>query len=188
MTPVSSSLPTPEFSLKLAAKDVPPSGTTIEFSADAETCTALARRLGILELQGLRGTAKVRPFRKHGLTADCRFKATVIQACVVTLDPVTQQVDERFTRRWLPEHPNEPDAGIEAREVLIEAESEDAPEPMAGGAVDIGEAVAEELALAIDPYPRVPGVAYDLPPEAAEDAAEERPNPFTVLEKLKKND
>lgn len=188
MAPVSPSSLTPEFSLKVAAKDVPPAGTTIAFSADAETCAALARRFGVLELQGLRGTAKVRPFRKQGLTAECRFEATVVQACVVTLDPVTQRIDETFARRWLPEHLLESESNIEAREVLIEAEGEDAPEPMTGGAVDIGEAVAEELALAIDPYPRKPGIAYDLPAEAPEDAAEDRPNPFTVLEKLKKND
>ncbi|PKQ06323.1 MAG: hypothetical protein CVT72_06920 [Alphaproteobacteria bacterium HGW-Alphaproteobacteria-11] len=178
----------PEFSLKLAVKDVPPAGKSIEFNADAETCAALARRFGILELQGLKGTVTVRPFRKQGLIADCRFEATVVQACVVTLDPVTQRIEESFTRRWLPEQPIEPGTAIEAREVLIEAEGEDAPEPMTGGAVDIGEAVAEELALAIEPYPRKAGVAYDLPSEAPEDAAEERPNPFTVLEKLKKND
>ena len=186
--PLSSSSHTPEFSLKLAAKDVPPAGTSIEFSADAATCAALARRFGILELHGLRGTATVKPFRKQGLSVDGRFEATVIQACVVTLDPVTQQIEASFTRRWLPEHPIGPETGAEAREVLIEAEGEDTPEPMTGGAVDIGEAVAEELALAIEPYPRKPGVAYDLPSEAPEDAAEERPNPFTVLEKLKKND
>lgn len=178
----------PEFSVKLALKDVPPAGKSIEFNADAEIRAALARRFGVLELQDLKGTVKVRPFRKQGLIADCRFEATVVQACVVTLDPVTQWIEESFTRRWLPDHLIGPETGAEAREVLVDAEGEDAPDPMTGGAVDIGEAVAEELALAIEPYPRKPGVAYDLPSEAPEDAAEERPNPFTVLEKLKKND
>lgn len=178
----------PEFSLKLTTKDVPSNGTSVDFSADAETCAALARRFGILELSDLQGTAKVRPFRKHGLTLGCRYRATVVQACVVTLEPVVQQVDDRFTRRWLPEHMIEPEASVDVREVLIEAEGDDAPDPMDGNTIDIGEAVAEALALAIDPYPRKPGVAYNVSAEVPDDAAEERPNPFAVLEKLKKND
>ncbi|MDO8840197.1 MAG: DUF177 domain-containing protein [Parvibaculum sp.] len=172
----------------LAAKDVPAAGTVLKFDADAATCAALARRFNILELQYLRGTASVRPFRKHGLTLDCRFEAVLVQSCVVTLDPVVQKVEESFTRRWLPEHLIEPAGAADGREILIEAEGDDAPDPMTGGAIDIGEAVAEALALAIDPYPRKPGVAYDVPPDVPDAVAEERPNPFAALEKLKKND
>jgi uncharacterized metal-binding protein YceD (DUF177 family) len=178
----------PEFDLKLAAKDVTSSGITIDFDVDEGTRAALARRFGILELQHLRGTASVRPFRKHGLTLDCRFEAVLAQPCVVTLDPMVQKVDESFTRRWLPEHLIELESSADGREILIEAEGEDAPEPMTGGAINIGEAVAEALALAIDPYPRKPGVAYNTPPDVPGAAAEERPNPFAVLEKFKKND
>ncbi len=179
-----------EFRLMLAAKDVPTAGTVLKFDADAGACAALARRFNILELQYLRGTASVRPFRKHGLTLDCHFEAALAQSCVVTLDPVVQTIDERFTRRWLPEHLIEPAVAADGREIeiLVEAEGEDAPEPMTGGAIDIGEAVAEALALAIDPYPRKPGVAYDVPPDVLDPVAEERPNPFAALEKLKKND
>lgn len=158
------------------------------FEADAETRAALARRFGILELQLLRGTARVRPFRKHGLTLECRFEAHLTQSCVVTLDPVPQRIDESFTRRWLPEHLIEPEGGTDGREILVEAEGDDAPEPMDGGSIDIGEAVAEALALAIEPYPRRPDAAYNAPPEVPAAVAEERPNPFAALEKLKEND
>lgn len=178
----------PEFSLKLTTIDVPSNGTSIDFSADEETCAALARRFGILELSDLRGTAKVRPFRKHGLTLECRYRATVVQACVVTLEPVVQYVDDNFIRRWLPEHMIEPETSVDAREVLIEAEGDDVPDPMEGNTIDIGEAIAEALALTIDPYPRKPGVAYSVSTEVPDGATEERPNPFAVLEKLKKND
>jgi len=188
MTLQTPSVPEPEFRLRIAAKDVPPTGAQIAFEADAKTRAALARRFGILELQVLRGTARIRPFRKHGLILDCRFEAQLTQSCVVTLDPVPQRIDENFTRRWMPAHLIEPDGIADGREILVEAEGDDAPEPMENGAIDIGEAVAEALALAIEPYPRRPDAAYNPSPEASAAAAEERPNPFAVLEKLKKND
>ena len=74
-----------------------------------------------------------------------------------------------------------------AAEIAIDIEADDAPEPLVAGGVDVGEAVAERLALALDPYPRKPGASFDTPPEEPGDASESRPNPFAALEKLKKN-
>lgn len=180
-----------EFSLMVAAADVPPAGTELRFEADAAARERLARRYDIPELARLSGTARIRPYRKEGLTLECRFEATLVQTCVVTLDPVTQTVDEEFVQRYLPEHligpvtaPSESD-----REVMVDLDAEDAPEPMNAGKIDVGEAVAERLALAIDPYPRKPEARFEAPSpsEEAGDASESKPNPFAVLEKLKKN-
>ncbi|ABS64528.1 conserved hypothetical cytosolic protein [Parvibaculum lavamentivorans DS-1] len=182
-------LPDTEFSQIVTANEVPPNGTEIKFVADVAALKALAQRYDVLEVTRLAGTGRVRPYRKAGLTLECAFEAEVIQACVVTLDPVRQSIAASFTQRYLPAHMIEPEAlepGIGA-EVTIDIEAEDAPEPMTGNAIDVGEAVAEQLALAIDPYPRKQGVAFEAPPEGEEDASEIRPNPFAALEKLKKN-
>lgn len=180
----------PEFSLIVAAADVPPAGKELRFDVDETIRRKLAARMGIVALKRLTGTASLRPYRKEGLTLDCRFEADLVQSCVVTLEPVDEHVEEEFRQRYLPAHlldlpsAKAPDS---QREIAIDIEADDAPEPLAAGGVDVGEAVAERLALALDPYPRKPGASFDTPPEEPGDASESRPNPFAALEKLKKN-
>jgi hypothetical protein len=70
----------------------------------------------------------------------------------------------------------------------LDVEGAEAPEPVLDGWIDLGELAAEQLGLAIDPYPRKPDA--ELPAEwkaepGAEPAVTERPNPFAALEKLK---
>jgi uncharacterized metal-binding protein YceD (DUF177 family) len=82
----------------------------------------------------------------------------VVQECVVTLEPVAQRVAEEIAFRLLP-------AGREAADGpddLDEIETED-------DVADLGEAVAEQLALALDAYPRAAGA--ELPPEARDEAS-----------------
>ncbi|MDP1628244.1 DUF177 domain-containing protein [Parvibaculum sp.] len=178
-----------EFSRIVTVNDVPPSGIEIKFTADAKALKALARRYDVAEVKHLSGTGRIRPYRKAGLTLECTFKAEVVQSCVVTLDPVSQSIETSFTQRYLPAHMIEPEIGVPVAEseIVIDVEAEDAPEPMTGNGIDVGEAVAEQLALAIDPYPRKPGIAFEAPVEDEDDASESPPNPFAVLEKLKKN-
>jgi uncharacterized metal-binding protein YceD (DUF177 family) len=98
------------------------------------------------------------------------------------LDPVPARIDERFEVDFL--------QGVQpaVTDVELDAEAAEAPEPAPDGWIDLGELAAEQLGLALDPYPRKPDAA--VPAEwkaeaAAEPIAPERPNPFAVLEKLK---
>ena len=77
-------------------------------------------------------------------------------------------------------------------EVDLSLDEEDPPDPIVGGIIDIGEAVAEHLALALEPFPRAPGAEF----QAAEflkstdkiiEPAKETRNPFAVLASLRKN-
>lgn len=181
--------PQQDFRIFVAASDVPPGGKDVSFEASGRTLKELADRLKVLGVVSLSGKAKIRPYRKEGLTVEASFQAEVVQTCVVTLEPVHQQIEESFTQRYLPEHMIEPEVEqvSNEREIAIDIEAEDAPEPMTGSGVEIGEAVAERLALALDPYPRKPGAAFEPPAEEAGDVPESKPNPFAALEKLKKN-
>ena len=181
--------PHQDFRLFVAVNEVTPGGKEVPFEAEERVLKELADRFGIAEVVSLSGLAKVRPYKKAGLTVEADFRAEVVQNCVVTLEPVHQLIEESFTQRYLPEHmisPDLPQASNE-REIEIDIEADDAPEPMTGNGVEIGEAVAERLALALDPYPRKPGVAFEPPVDEADDAPESKPNPFAALEKLKKN-
>ena len=140
---------------------------------------ALARRFGIIGIGALRATLRLEPEPGGSTRARGRLSAEVEQSCVVTLDPVRQAVEAALDLRILEEG------------VLPADDDPDSPDEIEshGGLVDLGEAVAEQLALALDPYPRAAGAELptfdtgDEPP--AEEEAPKRPNPFAGLAKLR---
>lgn len=147
-----------EFSRPLALGRVGPEGREELLEATESERAALARRFGIPAVESLRARLRLMPEEDGAIMVHGRLEAAVVQDCVVTLEPVAQRVAEDIVFRLLPsgreptEGPDEPDE-IETQQ----------------GVADLGEAVAEQLALALDPYPRAPDAV--LPPEATDDSA-----------------
>jgi len=171
-----------EFSRPLALDRVSATQHREEIAPTAKELAALAQRFGLVSLDRLSASFALKRVRKDLVRAKGRVTAELVQACVVTLDPIPARIDEKFEVDFL-EGVQPPVADLE-----LDAEAADAPEPAPSGWIDLGELAAEQLGLAIDPYPRKPGAA--IPDEwrggpAAEPAAVERPNPFAALEKLK---
>lgn len=161
--------PAPEFSRLLRLGLVGPDGRREVLEADEAERAALARRFGIPAVGSLRAELRLWPEAGGAVRAEGRLAADVVQSCVVTLEPVPQRVEEGVALRLLPE-------GAEPQD---DADEPDEIPSGAGGVVDLGEAVAEQLALALDPYPRAPDAA--LPAEAS-DAAE---RPMAALAQLR---
>lgn len=116
----------------------------------------LARRLDLLSLDRL--SAAVRLRRVRGGTAvrlSGRFTAEVTQRCVVTLEPVSGHIEEEFEVLYA-DAPLSEEIGFGA-----DAELSGPDEALPEGDLDIGEAVAQQLSLSLDPYPRAPGAALD---------------------------
>ena len=111
------------------------------------------------------------------MALDASFRAELVQTCVVTLEPFSAPVEGAFERVYAPGSAEEP-----AEEELGE---EDPPDAIIDGVIDIGEAVAEQLALELDPFPRAPGVVFEgfSVGEGGDEASPA--NPFAVLAKLK---
>ncbi|MBM3542670.1 MAG: DUF177 domain-containing protein [Alphaproteobacteria bacterium] len=176
--------PVPEFSRPLALRDLGPEGTTLRIEASAEECAALARRFGLAGIARLAAELWVEPMAGPGtLRLEGRLEAAVRQTCVVTLEPFDQAVAAHFERLYAPPGDEAPGAAGEG------AGGEDVVEPLAGDSLDLGEVVAEELALDLDPYPRAPGVDtsevlknYGVSADNAADAG-----PFAALAKLKRD-
>jgi uncharacterized metal-binding protein YceD (DUF177 family) len=147
-----------EFSRPLALGRVGPEGHTELLVATAAECAALARRFGIPGVGSLRATLRLEPEEDGAILVRGWLEAKVVQECVVTLEPVRQRVAEDITFRLLP-------AGREP------AEGPEDPDEIAceHDVAELGEVVAEQLALALDPYPRAPGAA--LPAEATDEQA-----------------
>ncbi|MDN3564259.1 YceD family protein [Paeniroseomonas aquatica] len=143
----------PEFHRPVPLGTVGQAGRRLALEATPEECAALAGRLGILDLASLTASLQLLPEEGGSVRVEGRLVARLTQACVVSLDPVGQAVDEEIAFRLLPPG-REPQDGPDD---IDEIESPD-------GIADLGEALAELLALALDPYPRAP--AAELPAEA----------------------
>ena len=164
---------------------------TFRFKATEMECKRLAERLGISAVESLdaeivvQRAADGRSYKLRG-----SLSATVVQDCVVTLDPVTLPVHAEFDMSFAPSvRSGTPAVADDEAEIWIGAIGDDPPEPLKDGRIEAGEVVVEELALALDPYPRAPDA--ELPtayrdvegPAAGED---ERRQPFAALESLVK--
>ena len=134
------------------------SGSALDIAASESECTALAKRFGFLDLKGF--TARVTVDLQLGgqVVVEGRLRGKVVQACVLSLEPVTQELDDGFRivfQKVLAEE-RDPESG----EAVLNAQA-DAPEPLTGNMLDVGEIVAEQLSLAADPYPRRAGLKLE---------------------------
>ena len=162
-----------EFSRPVDLTRLGPGGSNYAIAATAEERAALARRFDLLGLDLLTAKVTLTPVAGDFYRLSATLEAALTQACVVTLDPVPAHIEERFSLLY---------GALDAqKEVLLDGESETV-EPLDGMIVDIGEAVAQQLSLALDPFPRAadaPAQAGEAPPQPPLDS------PFAVLSGLR---
>ncbi|MGA9867090.1 MAG: DUF177 domain-containing protein [Acetobacteraceae bacterium] len=153
-----------ELSRPVAVARIGATPLSVEVRANPDECQALALRMRIPAILTL-NCAFVLRCEAGGIRADGRLQARVTQVCVVSLDEFEADIAETFAVRFVPE-------GTETDEIDPEADDEI---PYADATVDLGEAAAQQLALALDPYPRKPGVT----------SVEESPAPSSAFAALK---
>ena len=182
-----SSEPQPEFSRLVPVDRLGEVEITEEISAEPGERAALARRFGLLSLDRLSATLRLERAGARNLVRIAgRLAAEVTQACVVTLEPVGAHLEKGFILLYdLDAVAAQGEAGG-AREVVVEPEAEEPPEPVGPHGIDLGEAVAQQLAIALDPYPRAPGAALPEEPRAGAGGARAAEGPFAALESLKR--
>jgi len=154
----------PEFSRRVELARLGALEAIYPISADAAEREALVRRFDLLSLDRLE--AKIRLQRLAGgmVRLSGWLGADVVQACVVSLEPVASMLDWDFTVLYGSTEPG--------KTVMVDLETDEA-EPFDGDAIDIGEAVAQQLALALDPYPRAPGASLEWDGQAARPRSED---------------
>jgi uncharacterized metal-binding protein YceD (DUF177 family) len=159
----------PEFSRPVAVVSIPPEGRVIAVEASPTERALLAARFGLPSIEALACRFALSPLPGSGLSAEGTLAARVHQVCVVSGEAFEAAVTEDFSLRFVP--PQALSADIEV----------DGPDhiPIAGSSVDLGEAAAEQLALALDPCPRSPA----LPPTADADEVTSL-SPFAALGNL----
>lgn len=152
-------------------------GDRLDLIATDSEKASIAERLGLLSLDRLEAHAIL---SRDGqcVQVSGRLKAVLDQACVATGEPVPAHVDEPFDLRFVPEP-----VGA-SREEEVELEEADLDTVFHDGSViDLGGAITDTLALALDPYPRSAGAEAAL--KEAGVLTEEEASPFAALAALK---
>jgi uncharacterized metal-binding protein YceD (DUF177 family) len=151
-------------------------------ASDAERAS-LIKDFDLLSLENVAADLDIAPWGQKGVKVGGRIRADVVQPCVLTLQPVPSRIDHRFSLSFLPADAIAADPKTVAEaEVIVVYDEEDPPEPLEGNSIDFGPILAEQLALALDPYPRAPGATLE---ETAEEGVENPASPFAALSKLR---
>lgn len=160
----------PEFSRLRRLDTIGAGEVQVQVEADPAERAALAARFGLLALDRLAADYRLHA-EGEAVFARGHLSAEVTQACVATGDGVPARIEEDFALRFVA------DEGGDEEEIELDAEMLDTM-PHDGAAVDLGEAAAETLALALDPFPRAPGADAALRAAGVkreDEVAEERP-------------
>ena len=167
---------TPEFSRLERIDTIGEGARSVSITADATERAALAERFGLLAVDRLEATFRVQR-DAAGVVARGEVRASVVQACSVTEEPLPVTVSEDVALRFVTEQ----EATAE-EEIELDLDALDTM-PYDGAAIDLGEAAAETMALALDPFPRGPNAAAAL--RAAGGISEEEAKPAGALAGLK---
>jgi hypothetical protein len=172
-------VPQAEFSRLIAADQIGPQETEREIVANAAERARLVERFDLLALDRLTASVSLKRGRGGLIEVRGRLEAEVVQACVVTLEPVRSRLSESFSVAF---GSGRAAAGV----VVIGLEDADPPEELIAGRIDLGETVAQQLAVALDPYPHAPG-AEEKPQSSVpgESGGEKTASPFAVLAPLR---
>ena len=131
----------------------------------------------------LKADLQIDPIESDGALVEGVFTTALIQQCVVTLEPLPQDIAGEVSARFLPGERSKDDAF--GAEITVEPNAEDPPEILDGSAVDLWAVVLEALVLAVDPFPRAKDA--EIAPQWSQPDSDDidRPSPFSVLASLR---
>ncbi|KGB27804.1 hypothetical protein GS16_01495 [Candidatus Liberibacter solanacearum] len=148
-----------KFSYCVSIQSVP---INMKIEANGLDCQKLAEEWDVLSVDNLCADVKLSSWKKGGIRLSGKVCAAIVQACVITLDPLLLQIEESLGCIFVPSsskflYPNGDTSGkksvVEVRELDILPFSKD-------GIIDIGAVVADFIAVAIDPYPKKEGILF----------------------------
>jgi uncharacterized metal-binding protein YceD (DUF177 family) len=165
----------------IAVEQIPDAGLHRDIEADRAAREAMAVVAGVREILSASASIDVTPNNGGRFHVVGRVRARIGQTCVVTLDPIENDIDEPIDLILAPPEqiPALADLVDDADE--SEAEIPDPPEPIENGMIDLGRLATDAVFLAIDPYPRKPDAVFE--PLVA--AADPEDHPFAALKALK---
>lgn len=158
-------------------------GAEIAIAASGDDLPQLAKWIDVDSVERFEAVVKLKKLSQTRFSYSAEFKADVVQACVVTLEPVKSHIERQFAREL------HLASGKAARfdippdfDGTLPVSADEAPEEITNPRYDLAGPLLEELVLSIDPYPRCEGAAFAEP----ETPADKPENPFAVLKTLAK--
>jgi uncharacterized metal-binding protein YceD (DUF177 family) len=170
--------PNPEFSRVVRMNELGDGRRERTIEANEAERVALARRFGLRDLSHLDASLQLIP-EAAGCLVQGSLKAKLVQACVATDEDVPATVEVPVAIRYLRGFDEE----AESHEEFELSEDDCDTLPLEDERIDIGESVAQTLALNLNPYPRVADADERL--RALGVLTEEEAGPFAALKALK---
>ena len=167
------------WSIPIAVEQIPDTGLHRDLEANQASRNAMAEVAGLREVQSARASFDMTPLSGGRVHVAGRVQARIGQTCVVTLDPIENDIDEPIDLIFAP--PEQIPELADLVEDDGESEVPDPPEPIENGMIDLGRLATDVLLLAIDPYPRKPDAVFE-PVVIAPDPED---HPFAALKVLK---
>lgn len=183
-------MPASPLSHKVNAERLTTTGKVIELRPDADTRAALADFNDIVAIEDMAAELTVKRWHRDGVRVTGHVVADLVQSCAVTLEPVSQHLETDIDALFVPEGSKLARQALEgtAGEIVIDPDGADMPEPFEPPWLDVGHVVQEFFALAIDPFPRAPGVSDEPVRESTageDEPAEPGRRPFEDLAALR---
>ena len=180
----------PPYTFMFDLGSLPEKGAELALRPGLAERAQIAAWLGIESLQRLEGSVKLSCGLSGRFHYRGHFDADVVQACVITLEPVLSHLSQDFERVLelvVPVSRHGRRGGKDSAPVatsLPDAGDDDAPERIDDPVIDLAAPLLEELSLSLDPYPRKAGASFTVPEDRVDNPAD---NPFSVLQKLKRS-
>jgi hypothetical protein len=168
------------WSVPVIVAQIPDTGLHREIEADRAARDAMAEIAGLREILSASASLDLTLKKEGRVHVSGRVRARIGQTCVVSLDPIENDIDEAIDLIFSPPEqiPELADLVDEAAE--SDTEIPDPPEPIENGVIDLGRLATDALFLGIDPYPRKPNAAF----EPIIEAADPEDHPFAALKAL----
>ena len=165
----------------IAVAQIPETGLHRDIEADQAIRNAVADVGGVREVLSVQASFDVTPERGGRFHVAGHVRARIGQTCVVTLEEMETDIDEPIDLTFAPAEQIPEMSALVDEAGESDEETPDPPEPIENGMIDLGRLATDALYLAVDPYPRKPGVVF----EPVVEAADPEDHPFAALRALK---
>ncbi|WP_213741048.1 DUF177 domain-containing protein [Bradyrhizobium sp. dw_411] len=168
------------WSVPVVVAQLPDTGLHRDIEADPAARASMAEVAGLREVLSASASLDVTPQRGGRFHVTGHVRARIGQTCVVTLDPIENEIDEPIDLVFAPpdQIPQLSDLVDDAAESVVEIP--DPPEPIVNGVIDLGRLATDAVFLAVDPYPRRADAVF----EPLIEAADPEDHPFAALKAL----
>jgi hypothetical protein len=164
----------------VVVEQIPDDGLHHAFEASDAARAAMAEMAGLRGIMSASASFDLKPKSGGRVHVTGQVRARIGQTCVVTLDPIENEIDESIDLMFAPAEQIPSLSALVEEAAASDEEIPDPPEPIVNGVIDLGRLATDALFLAVDPYPRRPDAVFELPAEAIDPAD----HPFAALKAL----